>query len=143
MTRGARREVRGAVCDAGTRGDDRKLEIARRLLSTAARSTRARVGRITGSRRSPSRNAPRVSRRAPRSHGSLREVLEPRELVQERELDAADRAVAVLADDDLRDALVLGLRLVLVVDLGAVDEHDEVGVLLERAGLSKVGQLRA
>ena len=43
--------------------------------------------------------------------GSVREVLEPRVLLDERELGRADRAVALLADDDLGDALGLLVRL--------------------------------
>src|SRR6266498_3317291 len=59
------------------------------------------------------------------------QVLETGEPALERQLDVADGAVALLADDDLGDAGLLGL--VLVVDLVAVDEHDDVGVLLDGA----------
>src|SRR5437660_1795522 len=55
-------------------------------------------------------------------------VLEPRVLAQEGELHRPDRAVPLLADDDLRDPFV---GRVLVVDLVAVDEEDHVAVLLE------------
>jgi hypothetical protein len=58
-------------------------------------------------------------------------------LLLEGQGDVADRAVAVLGDDDVRLALALGL---LVVVLVAVDEGDEVGVLLDRAGLAQVGE---
>ena len=47
--------------------------------------------------------------------------------------------VAVLAEDQLGDTLLVGL---LVVVLVAVDEEDEVGVLLDRAGLAQVGEDR-
>src|ERR1019366_1129878 len=49
--------------------------------------------------------------------------------------------VAVLGHDDLRGALALGRFG--VVDLVPVDEHHHVGVLLDGAGLSQVGQHRA
>ena len=52
----------------------------------------------------------------------------------------AEAAVAVLGDDHVGDPLALGL---LVVVLVAVDEHDEVGVLLDRARLAQVGEHRA
>ncbi len=63
------------------------------------------------------------------------EVLEARVLAEESEARRADRAVALLADDDLGHALFLRVR---VVDLVAVDEQDEVGILLDRARLAKV-----
>jgi hypothetical protein len=43
----------------------------------------------------------------------------------------------VLGDDHVRDPLALGLVVVVLV---AVDEHHEVGVLLDRAGLAQVRQ---
>ena len=46
----------------------------------------------------------------------------------------------MLGDDDVRLAGPLGL---LVVVLVAVDEHDQVGVLLDLAGLAEVRQERA
>src|SRR4029078_3422634 len=55
------------------------------------------------------------------------------------QLYGVQRAVAVLAHDQLGLALVLALGVVVVV---AVDEHDQVGVLLDRARLAQVGQLR-
>src|SRR5215470_613750 len=54
-------------------------------------------------------------------------VLESSELFGKDKFDAADRAVALLADDDLCDVLLFGFGL---VDLFAVDEHHDVGVLL-------------
>ena len=61
---------------------------------------------------------------------SCREVGELRVPLQERELLGADRAVAVLREDHLGEAPILR---VLVVVLVAVEEHHEVGVLLDRA----------
>ena len=57
-----------------------------------------------------------------------REVGELRVPLQEGELLGADRAVAVLGEDHLGQALILG---VLVVVLVAVEEHHEVRVLLD------------
>ena len=57
----------------------------------------------------------------------------------------ADRTVALLADDDLGFALERVAVLVHrpVVELLAVEEHDQVGVLLDGARLAQVGELRA
>src|SRR5688572_28072100 len=68
----------------------------------------------------------------------MRQVVEAGVASLEPRLHRVDGAVAVLADDDLRDVLLLGL---LVVDLFAVDEDDEVGVLLDGARLAEVRQL--
>ena len=67
-------------------------------------------------------------------------VLETGEPAQEREIDLADGTVALLADDDFSLPLVLAL---LVVDLVAIDEQDQVRILLDRAGLTQVGHHRA
>src|SRR5467141_2034443 len=71
------------------------------------------------------------------------EVFEARVLANEGELHDAGGAVALLGDDQFRHALVVcrGLRLVAVHVL-TVDEDDDVGVLLEGAGLPQVGELR-
>src|SRR4051812_15461433 len=66
---------------------------------------------------------------------SGRQVRELRVALEERELLRSGRSVAVLRQDDLGETLLIGL---LVVVLVAVDEHDEVGVLLDRAGLAEV-----
>src|SRR4051794_23729173 len=66
-----------------------------------------------------------------------RVVHEARELRLPDELDRGDRAVPVLADDQLglvRGGCILRI-LVLLVDGLAVDEHDDVGVLFYRAGV--------
>src|SRR3546814_89298 len=90
------------------------------------------------------------------------EVAEPRGVAVEGELPRADRAVALLGDDHLGFAIgalaaflpalqaLVELVVVLAVALGrlgalnvilvAVDEHDDVGVLLDRAGLAQVGE---
>src|SRR2546421_11212561 len=69
-----------------------------------------------------------------------RQVCELRIPLEERELDRVGRPVPVLGQDHLGDPLLI--RLVVVV-LVAVDEHDEVGVLLDRPGLAQGGHDRA
>src|SRR5512142_233939 len=70
---------------------------------------------------------------------ALGEALEGRVLGDERHLHLAGGAVALLADDHVGDPVaVLGLQ---AVALGAVEEEDHVGVLLERARLPEVREL--
>ena len=61
-------------------------------------------------------------------------------MVEEGEADHAGGAGAVLGHDDLGRAPVGRVG---VVDLVAVEEHHDVGVLLERARLAEVGEHRA
>jgi hypothetical protein len=65
------------------------------------------------------------------------EVVEAGEDVPELQLHGAGGAISVFGDDDLRDPPhpVLG---VVVIDFIAVNEDDEVGVLLNGAGFTKV-----
>ena len=67
-------------------------------------------------------------------------VVELGQVRREGELHGADRAIALLADVELRQALVRAVR---VVDLVAVDEQDHVRVLLDGAGFPQVGHVRA
>jgi len=69
-------------------------------------------------------------------------VLEPCVLRQEHDLDGADGPVALLADDHLGDVGLVG-RDVVLVHGSAVQEEDDVGVLLERSALAKVRELGA
>src|SRR5665213_642911 len=55
------------------------------------------------------------------------EVFEAREFAEERQAHGADRPVALLADDDFGDALVLRVG---VVNLVTIDEQDHVCILL-------------
>src|SRR2546430_2407805 len=71
----------------------------------------------------------------------LRDVLEPRVLGQEHDLDRADGAVALLADDDVGDVGLARREVLLVLRL-AIEEEDEVGVLLQGARFTKVRELR-
>ena len=76
---------------------------------------------------------------AERSHAAGG-VVEAGVLAEEHQPLRTDRPGAVLGDDHLGRALVGRLR---VVHLVAVQEHHHVGVLLERAGLTQVGEHRA
>src|SRR5450759_3979603 len=88
------------------------------------------TGALSLARRSSAKR--RISRRVA---VLTRVVHELRVLLLEGERDRADRSVSVLGDDQVGLAHALG---VLVVVLVAVDEHDEVGVLLEVAALAQV-----
>src|SRR3990172_5516167 len=78
----------------------------------------------------------------------LRAVFEPGVLADEGEVHVAGGAVALFADADSRLApSAAGAARVLralaaLVELLAVDEHDDVRVLLYRAGLAQVRQER-
>src|SRR3954468_15553949 len=72
--------------------------------------------------------------------GGALQAQEARVLALEGERHVPEAAVAVLGDDEVGLARAVG---VLVVVLVAVDEHDEVGVLLDLAGLAQVGEHRA
>lgn len=61
--------------------------------------------------------------------------------VDENEFDGAGGAVTLLADDDLGD-ITVGVVLSLIVDGIPVNEEDDVGILLDGAGLTKVRKLR-
>src|SRR5690349_22782862 len=66
-----------------------------------------------------------------RLEGWVRQIIELRELTEESHVELAGRAAALLADDEL--GAPLGLDLVRVVHLLAVDEQHQVGVLLDAA----------
>src|SRR5512145_3050290 len=85
----------------------------------------------------------RARRWLPRSERlrlSTRETLERRVLGDERDLHLAGGPVALLADDDVRDAVPV-VRLE-PIPLRPIEEQDHVGVLLERPGFAEIGQLR-
>jgi hypothetical protein len=69
-----------------------------------------------------------------------REVGEFREPVEEDQLAGADRAVSVLGDDQVGEAvgLVVGIAVVVL----AKEERDQIRVLLKLPGLAKIGELR-
>src|SRR5512133_4291975 len=68
---------------------------------------------------------------------SARGVAELRQGRLEAEPDGPRRPVAVLREDQL------GLALLLVIGVVAVDEHDAVAILLERSRFPQIGELRA
>src|SRR5712692_3521627 len=70
---------------------------------------------------------------------ALRPVLKGGVFGDEGQIDQPRRAVALLADDDLGEVLVL--RRLDPVPVGPEKEEDEVGVLLERPRLAQVGEL--
>src|SRR5436309_7100569 len=132
-----------AGCPAAPGDPASRWRIFPRLCSRAARSTSTHAGR-RAAWRSSTPGAPSAAGGTSEGRGGVRsmpvEVLEAGGLAQEDELDGAGLAVAVLGDDQLREPLVLfggG------VDLVAVDERHHVGVLLDRARLAQVGELRA
>src|SRR5690349_12047264 len=74
-----------------------------------------------------------------------REVVEPGEFFSEDELRHPRRAVALLSDDYFGEALDTLVRFGVdrpVVKLLAIDEAHDIGVLLDRAGLAQIRQLR-
>src|SRR5947207_13531324 len=73
--------------------------------------------------------------RLPSSRRARGEVLEPGELLEEREVDVPDGTRAVLREDHLGDPLLLGVRVVVVL---SVEKQDGVGVLLDRSCLADV-----
>ena len=107
--------------------------------------SRRRSGALRGSARtarrtwSPRRRARRSDGRRYCSWGQCR-VGELREAAQERELHHVRGAVAVLRQVDFGETLLVGLLAVVV--LVAVDEGDQIGVLLDRPGLAQVGEDR-
>src|SRR5512147_1987426 len=67
------------------------------------------------------------------------ETFEFRETVMEEEFLSPNRSVTVFAHEDIGNALPFG---VLVIHIFAIDEHNDISVLLDRAALAEVGQHR-
>ena len=63
---------------------------------------------------------------------------EAEKLGVEVEFDSADRAVAVFSDDELGDVGVFVAFFALIIVVGAVEEHNKVGVLLDGAGFAEI-----
>src|SRR5438132_14322366 len=70
--------------------------------------------------------------------GGARVVRERHVVGQKDEGEVTGRAVALLGDEDVGNAFFLGRG---IVELLAVEEDDDVGVLLERPGFAKVREL--
>src|SRR6516162_1165183 len=64
------------------------------------------------------------------------------EAAPENELDLVGRAVALFGDKDIGHVALFGGG-VEIEEIAAIDEHDNVGVLFDRAGFVKIGQLGA
>src|SRR5512139_422317 len=126
--------------------DSRSTSPMRR--NTPPASSRSRRRTLCGSRATMGSRADSTASAADspgfRSDTRLRDAaqgVEPRALGEERQLDRARGPVALLGDDDLGLAVALGR--VGLVRVGAVDEEDEVAVLLDRARFPQVRQHRA
>src|SRR5437867_12480925 len=81
----------------------------------------------------------------PRRRFARRVVVEARVFLLEEELHGPRGAVALFSDDELCEAFDVVVRLRVggaVVELLAIDEAHDVGVLLDRARLPQVGELR-
>src|SRR5437773_12462444 len=81
----------------------------------------------------------------PRRRLARRVVVEARVFLLEEELHGPRGAVALFSDDELCEAFDVVVRFRVggaVVELLAIDEAHDVGVLLDRAGLPQVGELR-
>src|SRR5215471_20744708 len=68
------------------------------------------------------------------------EVRKARLLAKKREAHDAGRTIALLGDDQFRRSRVWVVRIP-VVRIVAVDQDDEVGILLEGAGFPQIRQL--
>ena len=67
---------------------------------------------------------------------ALLEAGKARVLPQPGQLHRAQRAVALFGHNHLGDVLVLGVGIVIFLSM---QEHDDVGVLLDSAGIAQVG----
>ena len=65
-----------------------------------------------------------------------REVIESRVFALELQFTGANFAIALLANDDFSDPFVWAFFVVVLI---AVDEQNDVGILLDGAGLSEIG----
>ena len=80
---------------------------------------------------------------APRTAAAAGKVLESGVLLQKRQAHRSSGAVALFADDELGHAFDVGIALALLpVHFFAEDEEHDIGVLLERARLAQVRELR-
>src|SRR5262249_14566960 len=62
-------------------------------------------------------------------------------ILQESQIDAANRSIALLGNNDFRTPLQVGI--VLLVDLFTEDEHHKISTLLDRTRFAQVRQLRS
>src|SRR5262245_27687121 len=104
----------------------------RRLPASTSRSISTHAGRTTVAALSIA--AAVVADTSDRGRRLSRQTAEGGGLAEEGEVDGAGLSVSVLGDDQLGDAL--RLFVLRVVDLVAVDEGDEIGVLFDRTRLT-------
>src|SRR3954454_6005178 len=140
--RHARRSLRGSRgCGgrAGTRSSPGRARGARGPGRCGRRARPPRPALRRPGRRPCRRWRGRGGRPSGRPSVRRRQVGELRVALEEGELDRVRRAVAVLGQVHLGEALLVGLVVVVLV---AVDEHHQVGVLLDRPGLAEGGEDR-
>src|SRR5262252_10571533 len=94
---------------------------------------------LPSKRRNASRFRPLDSLEGILGRRSRRVVGEGHVVGQEHKRELAGRAVPLLGDEDVGDALPLGIP---IVELLAVQEDDDVGVLLDGARIAQIGELR-
>jgi hypothetical protein len=70
---------------------------------------------------------------------AFEQIREARRIMQEGEIELADGTISLLGDDDFGAAFEVGI--VLLIDLFAENEHDDVGVLFNRARFAQVREL--
>ena len=126
------RQLQPAGPPARRDGDRGAVRETRTRLLVAWNAQRERNARLTQSHR-VSTSALAARRYAARSANFAYRL-------RKLSLTASGRSVAVLGEDDLGEPLLVGLLAVVV--LVAVDEDDEIRVLLDRAGLAQVGEDR-
>src|SRR5437016_8758711 len=68
---------------------------------------------------------------------SIVEALELREAVVEEEFLPPDRAIAMFTHENIGNALPFGILVIYVL---TVNEHDDVGILLDRTALTEIRQ---
>src|ERR1700730_4229012 len=80
----------------------------------------------------------------PRHPASGCRLLEPRELAHENKWQLVDRTVSLFRDDQIGlRSLFLGDFALFLEQVRTVNEQHYVGILLDRARITQVGQLRA
>src|SRR5688572_8051656 len=85
-------------------------------------------------------NGEAPTRKRERPLSPSRQIRETRLLAEEGEAHHSGRAVALLGENQLRGAGVGAVR-VLVIGIVAINQDDDVGVLLERARFTQVREL--
>src|SRR5271170_4588754 len=90
--------------------------------------------------RTPTPDASVASRSLFRPNSALRDCLESGAVLQKRQMDSPRRTVALFSNNDLRPPLQI--RIILLVNLFAKNEHHQVSILLNRPRLAQIRKLR-